>query len=528
MEKAFDYIIVGSGHNALIAAAYLTKAGRSVLVLEKNDRPGGLVRTEELTLPGFKHDTYSAAHPLFTTGAVYAELEPELTKRGLRYLNTDLPTGVSMTDGSTAVMPRTVEGLLAEAERLHSGDGAALGELLNAFNPYVGTVFSLFDQDLASPEAQATLAGLLKDPAFSYFAFGTARQQLSALKSETLRAMLAPWVMHLGRTPDEAGSAIWLPLVVLALMGGGMPIPQGGSEMLAKSLATLVTDLGGSIQCHCPVEQILVRNKKAVGVRTTHGDTYEARKGVIASVNPDQLYLRLLSETPVDTVLKGQASRYRYGRGCVQISLALNEAPRWHDARFNQIGQPHLSSGLDNCTLAIAQGMAGLLPGDPTFTVDCASNLDPSRAPKGKAVMRVQVLEVPTQPKGDAAGQIKVESGRWDESLKERFADRILDLVEQHIPNVKSALLARHIISPAELTQFSPNQGPGDPYGGAHDLGQSYIYRPLPGQPSHRTAIPNVFMVGAATWPGHGINGGSGRIVAREILKAQAHALATH
>jgi phytoene dehydrogenase-like protein len=520
MKKSVDYIIIGSGHNALIAAAYLTKAGRSVLVLEKNDRPGGLVRTDELTLPGFKHDTYSAAHPLFTTGAVYAELGQELSSRGLRYLNTDLPTGVSMADGSTAVVPRTVEALIAEAERLHSGDGTALGDLLNAFYPYAGPVFSLFDQDLATPQAKATLADLLKDPAFSYFAFGTARQLFYNIKSETLKAMLAPWVMHLGRTPDEAGSAIWLPLIVLALLGGGMPIPEGGSEMLAKSLATLVTDWGGSIQCHCLVEQILVKNKVAIGVRTAHGDTYEAGQGVIASVNPDQLYLRLLSETAVDTVLKSQASRYRYGRGCVQISLALNEAPRWRDERFNQIGQPHLSSGLDHCTLAIAQAMSGLLPADPTFTVDCSSNLDPSRAPAGKAVMRIQVLEVPTQPKGDAANQIKPGSGQWDVSLKERFADRILNLVEQHIPNINSALLARHIISPAELTQFSLNQGPGDPYGGAHDLGQSYIYRPLPNQPSHRTALPNVFMVGAATWPGHGINGGSGRIVAQEILKA--------
>ncbi|GAB3012118.1 phytoene desaturase family protein [Spirosoma pulveris] len=523
MKKAFDYIVIGSGHNALIAAAYLTKAGRRVLVLEKNDRPGGLVRTDELTLPGFKHDTYSAAHPLFTTSAVYAELEPELSRRGLRYVNTDLPTGVSMADGSTAVVPRTAEALIAEAERLHAGDGAALGEMLHAFTPYVGPVFSLFEQDLASPQARETLAKLIQDPAFSYFAFGTARQLISTLQSETLKAMLAPWVMHLGRTPDEAGSAIWLPLVVLALMGGGMPIPEGGSEMLAKALAALVTDWGGSIRCDCSVEQILVKNKKAVGVRTAHGETFEAGQGVIASVNPDQLYLRLLSETAVDTVLKGQAARFHYGRGCVQISLALNEAPRWRDERFHQIGQPHLSSGLDNCTLAIAQAMSGLLPVDPTFTVDCSSNLDPGRAPVGKAVMRVQVLEVPTQPRGDAANQIKLGSNQWDDSLKERFADRILDIVEQHIPNVKSALLARHILSPAELTQFSPNQGPGDPYGGSHDLSQSYIYRPLPNQPSHRTAISNVFMVGAATWPGHGINGGSGRIVAQEILRSTVH-----
>src|SRR5262245_53548732 len=102
--KTVDVVVVGSGHNALVTAAYLARAGRSVLILEKNDRPGGLVRTEELTLPGFKHDVYSAAHPLFTTGPAYAELGPELSECGLRYLNTDLPTGVSFADGRTGVL----------------------------------------------------------------------------------------------------------------------------------------------------------------------------------------------------------------------------------------------------------------------------------------------------------------------------------------------------------------------------------------------------------------------------------------
>src|SRR5690348_11350507 len=117
----YDVIIVGSGHNALIAAAYLTRAGRSVLVLEKNDRPGGLVRTEELTLPGFKHDVYSSVHPLFLTGPVYADLGSALAERGLHYLNTDLPTGVSLEDGQTGVFLRPFEALFAEAERLAPG-----------------------------------------------------------------------------------------------------------------------------------------------------------------------------------------------------------------------------------------------------------------------------------------------------------------------------------------------------------------------------------------------------------------------
>src|SRR5579859_4451063 len=153
--ETYDVVCIGSGHNALIAAAYLAKAGWGVLVLERNDRPGGLVRTEELTLPGYLHDTYSTAHPLLLAGRAYAELGPDLGERGLRYLNTDLPTGVSLPDGRSAVLSSSLEANVAEAERLAPGDGAALAELMGEFGPVAEPVFRLFAMDIASPEAGA-------------------------------------------------------------------------------------------------------------------------------------------------------------------------------------------------------------------------------------------------------------------------------------------------------------------------------------------------------------------------------------
>jgi phytoene dehydrogenase-like protein len=525
--REFDAILIGSGHNALVTAAYLARAGWSVLVLERNDRPGGLVRSEELTLPGFKHDVYSAAHPLFITGQAYADLGAELAERGLRYINTDLPTGVSMPDGRTAVFPRAMDALMAEAERLAPGDSAVLGAMLEYFGRYAGDVFGLFNLDLTSPEATTIINRLMTNqdgPGYSTFAaslFQTARTVVSPFRSPVMQAMLAPWVMHLGRSPDEVGSGVWVPLLVMALLGGGMGLPEGGSEMLAQSLARLITDHGGVIQTNAHVNQIIVEHGKAVGVRTA-SEEYRAKRNVIASVNPDQLYGHLLPDAAVSPELKQQAAQFRYGRGCVQIQLALSEPPRWPDARFNTIGQPHLSSGLDNCTLAIAQAMAGLIPADPTFTVDCPTNHDPSRAPAGKAILRVQFLEMPCRPRGDAAGTIAVGDGTWTEDLNQRFAERALQLISQHISNVPSAVIGMHVVAPTDLARFSPNQGPGDPYGGANDLAQSYLFRPLPGQPGHRSSVPNVYTVGAGTWPGHGVNGGSGYIVAQQLLKGHS------
>ncbi|NBD26321.1 phytoene desaturase family protein [Paenibacillus glycinis] len=522
----YDVIMIGSGHNALIAAAFLTRAARSVLLLEKNDRPGGYLRTDELTLPGFKHDVYAAAHPLFLTGPAYADFREALEARGLHYANTDLPTGVSMENGDTAVFARTGEELAAEAERLAPGDGAAMGRLFASFAPYAGDVFELFNLDLSGQRASEIIRKLLHDhrsegkgySAFAASLYSTARNAVGDFRSPVTRAMLASWVTHLGRTPDEVGSGIWVPLTAMALMGGGMPIPEGGSEKLAQALSRLVQDQGGTIITGARAERIIVQHGKAVGVRTAEGEEYRAKHAVVASTGPDQLYLSLLADTQVSSEIRGQAKRFRYGRGCVQIHLALSEAPKWPDARFARVGQPHLTDGLDGFTQAIAQGMADLLPAKPTFTVDCPTNFDPTRAPAGKAIMRLQVLEVPCRPRGDAAGRIDVGDGAWTPELTERFAERVIAVAGKHIPNLPGAIIAKSVITPDSLARFNPNSGPGDPYGGSHDFAQSYLFRPLPSQPSHRTEIPNLYMLGAATWPGHGINGGSGYIVAQQLL----------
>jgi phytoene dehydrogenase-like protein len=292
--------------------------------------------------------------------------------------------------------------------------------------------------------------------------------------------------------------------LLLAAMAAGAPVARGGAEMLVKALAQIVTDHGGAIRCEAPVDRILVERGRAVGVRLKEGDTYTARRAVIASVNADQLYLRLLADADVPRPLVQQAKHYRYGLGCVQIQLALSEPPAWPDDRLG-LGQPHLVRSMEACALAAVQAMNGDLPSEPTLSVDVPTELDPSRAPRGAAIMRVQVLQLPCRPQGDAAGEIEVGDGTWSDDLKNRFADRIVNLLGHYLPNVPGAILGRHVVAPDDLARYNPNSGPGDPYGGSLELAQSYLFRPLPGQPSHQTAVPNVFLVGAGTWPGAGV-----------------------
>jgi phytoene dehydrogenase-like protein len=524
--ESYDIILVGGGHNALVAAAYLSGAGRSVLVLDNNDRPGGFVRTDEI-IPGFKGDTYSAVHTLFVVGPVYRDLGGDLERAGLRYVDTEFPSGVSMEDGTTAVMPRTLEEFVTEADRLTRGDGTVFAEMLEELGPSVEDVFALFSQDLTSAESQQIRARLMtgSGPGFSPFAaslFESARDVVDRFGSSALRSMLGSWPTHFGKGPDDAGGGIWAKLFVLASMQGGLPIPEGGSGRLAEALTTLVAERGGTVRTGELVTQIVVEDDRAVGVLTAQQVFVRATDAVIASVAPDQLYGTLLSDADVPTDLMTQASRYRYGRGQFQLNLALSCPPRWPDERFGLVGQPFLTDSLDGLALHVAQAKASLLPGKPTFSVQVPTVADPTRAPHHHAVMRVQVTDVPVQPRGDAADLLEVGDGGWTQDLTSRFTDRVLALLERHAPGTTDSILAHRVVTPASLASFNLNSGPGDAYGGAQDLAQSFLFRPLPGQPSHRTFVPNLYTIGASTWPGGGVAGSSGYIVARQLLAANS------
>jgi phytoene dehydrogenase-like protein len=523
----YDAIVVGSGHNALVTSAYLARAGWSVLVLERNDRPGGLVRTEELTLPGFLHDTYASTHPLFTGGPVAVDLGPELAELGLEYRTARHWSGVSMPGEATAVLTANQEANVAEAERLAPGDGVALARLLANVAPLADSVFDLFDQDLTLPQSAKLIRDLLygKDDSLSEFAHlftMSARDLLEqSFSSPVLRGLLAPWALQLGRGPDEANGGLWVIMALLAFTAAGMPTPVGGSEQLARTLVSLIERHGGRVECHQRVDRIFVNNGRAVGVRTEDGESFGARRAVVASVNPDQLYLKLLAhqDNLIPAPIRRQARAYRYGRGCFQIHLALAEPPEFDDPRLNATGQPHLTGGLDALSRSVNEATRGLLPVAPTIAIDFPSTVDATRCPDGKAVARLQILDVPTRPHGDAADLITVDG--WSRDVKEHFADRVIKLANCHV-DLADSILDRHLIAPTDLAAFNPNCGPGDPFGGRTDLGQSYLFRPLPGQPSHQTLIPNLFMVGAATWPGPGVSGSSGYIVAKHLLEAAA------
>jgi phytoene dehydrogenase-like protein len=528
MSRSVDAVVIGSGHNGLVAAAYLARAGWRVEVLERNAEPGGAVATEELTEPGYRHDTFSSWHPLFHTSAAWAELGDELRARGLDYVHTEDVVTASATPDRAVIAHRdpekTVEAVTAASDReAYLEDVSALGAQMDLIGELLGTRLG----SARAARLTAALArrlGVRDGLAFGAKLASSARGWLeSRFEGPELRDLLAPWVLHTGLSPDDAGGGFQL----LALAGGlhqvGLPVVRGGSANFVRAFVRLVEDHGGTVRTGVEVERIEVRDGRAAGV-VAGGERIVAERAVIANTTPTQLYGRLLPAGAVPTRAAEEARRFRFSkRAGMQIHLALSEPPRWPaDDRLAQAAIVHVTGGLEAVSLACAQARNGLLPAEPTIACGQPTAIDPSRAPHGAAIVWIQLQEVPYAPSGDAAGEIDVGDGTWTPELEQAYADRIVSHLARQIENLPRAIVGRAILSPTALERRNPNLGRGDIYGGATDLDQSYLWRPLPSYGSHATPLEGLYQCGASTYPGPGLNAASGRIVAMQLLQPSA------
>jgi phytoene dehydrogenase-like protein len=504
-----DAVIVGSGVNGLACAALLAKGGWDVCVLERNDWFGGAIKSAHLTAPGFLHDVYSAWHPLWVGGPAHAQLGADLARHGLEYLNTELPTGTLYPDGESAFLLRTAEANARELDRHRAGDGTAWIDLLDGFFPTADLAFGVLGTELWSRQgasfAWKAIRRLGREGARD-FAGGllvSARDWLeSAFVSERAHGLLAPWVLHTGLGPDAAASGYMAQVIAVAVQEGGMPIPRGGGAKLAEALVAYIREQGGTCETGADVTSVTSN-----GVRTADGTSLGARRAVICNVTPTQLYGQLLEGH--------QAPKFRYGRSEMQIHFALSEPPRWEgDERLGKTAIVHLTPGLDGVSRAVNEADRGLLPAEATVVVGQPLTMDESRAPDGKGLLWVQLQELPWRVKGDAAGEIDVADGVWSSELRERYADRIQARIAKHVPNLESSILKRTALSPADLQDANINLVHGDPYGGSLALDQNFLWRA-----QHKTPVENVWLVGASTHPGPGLGGGSGALVAAQLLE---------
>jgi len=524
MSSTFDAVVVGSGVNGLVAAAELAKAGWSVALVERNDRLGGFIATEERTVPGYLHDTYSSWHPLFVSGAAYAVLGNDLHRHGLQYRNTDgLVTGTVAGDGRVVLAHRDPK--ITAEEFAHPEDGTAYLAMLQRFLDNAAAIGGFLGSELRSPRVVRHAVQLLRREGLA----GTEawlRDTVTSGRSYCRREfrgdetdlLWVPWLLHAGLSPDHASGGLMVPVLAATIHGFGLPVVAGGSGRFVEAFRALLEELRVDIRTSCPVERILVTDGRATGV-VAGGETIHAARAVLASVTPSALYRQLLPSTAsVSNVVRTQADRFRHGRAAMQIHVALSAPLGWNDDRLAAVPLLHLSDGSASTGIACAEAEAGLLPCRPTVVVGQQHVLDPSRVPEGAAALWLQLQELPFAPLGDAAGELDVTGG-WSKDLAEGYARRVLARVARHAPDLPTKLLSVDIVTPSDLVAHNPNAVAGDPYGGSAELDQNLLWRPLPAASRHATQIPGLWHIGASTHPGAGLGGGSGHLVAQQLTR---------
>jgi phytoene dehydrogenase-like protein len=500
-----DAVVVGAGHNGLVAANLLADAGLSVLVLEANATVGGAVRSDESVAPGFVTDLYSAFYPLAAASPVIKSLE--LNRWGLTWSHAPGVLAHVFPDDRSVLLSRDRAVTAESVSQFSAADGQQWISLLEQYeriaDPMLGAVLQPF------PPVRSALSllkrlGTADALRFARFAVTPVRQfAAEQFHGPGAGILFAGNALHTDLGPDNAGSALYGWLLCMLGQTVGFPVPVGGSGRLSGALSARAQSTGVEVRTGCAVEEILVHDGQVTGVRTVDGDTV-ATTTVLADVGALALFRDLVGARHLPARMVRDLAHFQWDAPTLKLNWALREPVPWTAAEARGAGTVHLGVDLDGLTRYSADLNTRTIPTQPFLLFGQMATADATRAPAGAE---------------SAWAYTHLPPGRTltDDEVAEH-AERVQATVERHAPGFGDRVIARTVQGPRELEATDANLVFGAVGGGTSSIHQQLIFRPVPGLGRPETPIDGLYLASAAAHPGGGVHGAPGANAAHAAL----------
>jgi phytoene dehydrogenase-like protein len=498
-----DAVIIGAGHNGLVAANMLADAGWRVLVCEATAAPGGAVASAELAAPGYVADLCSAFYPLAVASPALLALR--LEEHGLRWRHAPAVLAHVFPDGRHVELTRHIEYTARSVGTFNAADAdswhAEFAYWQRVRDDVLDAVLTPFPPVRAGLRLARTLGAgdLLRLGRMLTLPARTLAAERFA--GDGAKALFAGCALHTDLGPDSAGSGVFGWLLTMLGQEVGFPVPEGGAGQLT---AALVRRLGtGSIHCGRPITSVLVAGGQALGVRDAAGQVVRARRAVLADVPAPALYRELVGEAHLPARLVADLANFRWDDATIKVDWALSGPIPW-SAPVGGAGTVHLGADVDGMAGFANDLACGRVPRDPFLLLGQMTAADPSRSPAETSA----VWAYTHVPRGLS----------WTPSSLRKQVDRIEQVIEAQAPGFRSLVVGRAVSGPAELAAHNPSLVEGAIAAGTAAIHQQLVFRPLPGLGRADTVIDRLFLAGASAHPGGGVHGAAGANAARAAL----------